>query len=169
MPPPRDMSALTDNLDASARAMSASRLEHVKALWLLCGLLASGACAAEAPLAFRIDEGRNINSFFREGPIAAHLLLRSGNEPRILVAFPAGNGGVGLWFAHTSGPIGWSLVSPPKAVLALDDKRRPMRGIEFDIETNASEQRAPRCAAGSMFHTPPVDARARYRSSAACH
>ena len=78
---------------------------------LLFGLLAISAIAkadeAIAPpgaraLAFRIDEGRNINSFLREGPVAAHLLLRSGTEPRILVAFPAGNSGVGLWFEKTS-------------------------------------------------------------------
>jgi len=124
----------------------------MKALWLLCGLVACGVLAADGPtkpapgtLAFRIDEGRNINSFLREGPVAAHLLLRSGTEPRILVAFPAGNGGVGLWFASTSGPVAWTLVTPPKAVTALDEKRRPLHGIEFDIETNANELR-PRAA-----------------------
>ena len=78
---------------------------------LLFGLMAVSAIAnADEPvappgaraLAFRIDEGRNINSFLREGPVAAHLLLRSGTEPRILVAFPAGNSGVGLWFEKTS-------------------------------------------------------------------
>ena len=101
---------------------------------LLFGLLAISAIArsdeAIAPLgartlAFRIDEGRNINSFLREGPVAAHLLLRSGTEPRILVAFPAGNSGVGLWFEKTSAKVAWTLVSPPKPITRLDEERRP--------------------------------------------
>jgi hypothetical protein len=121
----------------------------------LYGLLASAALTLAAPialsaspppaLAFRIDEGQNINSFFREGPVAAHLLLRSGTDPRILVAFPAGNSGVGLWFERTSRPVTWKLVTPPAPVMVLDEKRRPLRGIEFEVEANASEVR-PRAA-----------------------
>ena len=103
------------------------------------------AAPATSALAFRIDEGRNINSFLRDGPVAAHLLLRSGTEPRILVAFPAGNGGVGLWFANAPKPVTWTLVAPPKPITALDEKRRPLRGVEFVIETDASELR-PRAA-----------------------
>jgi hypothetical protein len=96
--------------------------------------------ASPAPaLAFRIDEGRNINSFLRDGPVAAHLLLRSGKEPRILVAFPAGNSGVGLWFAASPEPMTWTLVSAPKAITVLDEKHRPLRGIEFEIATDARE------------------------------
>jgi hypothetical protein len=94
--------------------------------------------APPTSLIFRIDEGRNINSFVREGPVAAHLLLRSGTEPRILVAFPAGNSGVGVWFEKTAKPIVWTLVSPPRPLTALDDRRRPLHGIEFDVETDAS-------------------------------
>ncbi|HEV7609760.1 MAG TPA: hypothetical protein VGO61_20665 [Steroidobacteraceae bacterium] len=90
-------------------------------------------------LAFRIDEGRNINSFLRAGPVAAHLLLRSGTEPRVLIAFPAGNGGVGVWFENTSKPITWTLVTPPRALTAIDDHRRPLRGIEFEVSTDAPE------------------------------
>ena len=115
---------------------------------LLFGLLAISAIArsdeAIAPLgartlAFRIDEGRNINSFLREGPVAAHLLLRSGTEPRILVAFPAGNSGVGLWFEKTSAKVAWTLVSPPKPITRLDEERRPLRGIEFEISADVPE------------------------------
>src|SRR5688572_27701016 len=107
---------------------------------------ARGLDASLAPaLAFRIDEGRNINSFLRDGPVAAHLLLRSGNEPRILVAFPAGNSGVGLWFATSTEPMTWKLVSDPTPITVLDEKRRPLRGIEFEIETDARDLR-PRAA-----------------------
>jgi hypothetical protein len=95
--------------------------------------------AAPGALAFRIDEGRNINSFLRAGPVAAHLLLRQGNEPRILVAFPAGNSGVGLWFEQTSRPVTWTLVAPPKAIATQDDKLRMLHGIEFEIAADAGE------------------------------
>jgi hypothetical protein len=113
-------------------------------VWLVCVLCVSAVFAAEPAsesLTFRIDEGSNINSFLRDGPIAAHLLLRSGNEPRILVAFPAGNSGVGLWFEKTGKPVQWTIVSPPKPYAALDDERRPLRGIEFEIAADAPELR----------------------------
>ena len=58
-------------------------------------------------LSFDLQEGRNFNSLLRAGPVAAHLVLRSGVEPRIVVAFPAGNSGVGVWFAHTARPVSW--------------------------------------------------------------
>ncbi len=103
------------------------------------------APATSPALAFRIDEGRNLNSFLRDGPVAAHLLLRSGNEPRILVAFPAGNSGVGLWFEKTARPVVWTLVSPPKPVMLLDLRRRPLYGIEFEVESDVPELR-PRAA-----------------------
>ena len=88
---------------------------------LLAGaLLVPSSFGATRDLSFRIDEGRNINSFLRDGPVAAHLLLRSGNEPRVLVAFPAGNSGVGLWFEKTARPVTWTLVAPPRPLNTLD-------------------------------------------------
>jgi hypothetical protein len=98
-----------------------------------------------AALSFQIDEGRNLNYFLREGPVAAHALLRSGTEPRILVAFPAGNSGVGLWFASTAMPVSWKLVMPPKPLTTTDGKGRPLHGIELEVETDAPELR-PRAA-----------------------
>jgi hypothetical protein len=105
----------------------------------------AGAAPATPPLTFRIDEGQNINSFLRDGPVAAHLLLRSGHEPRVLVAFPAGNSGVGLWFEQTDAPIEWQIVTPPKAVSTVDEKRRPLHGIEFEVTAGAAGLR-PRAA-----------------------
>jgi hypothetical protein len=49
-------------------------------------------------LQFAVDEGRIHNRFYRRGPVAAHVLVRSGPDPRLLVAFPAGNEGAGVWF-----------------------------------------------------------------------
>lgn len=101
----------------------------------------SGAALAEptpasteqaAPeLAYQVTEGQNINAFLRDGPAAAHVLLRSGDSPRILVAFPAGNSGVGLWFAPLASTAQWTLESPP-APLALPDTRgRTLHGVHF--------------------------------------
>jgi hypothetical protein len=106
------------------------------------GLLLVAAAHAQSPsLSFRIDEGHNINSFVREGPVAAHLLLRSGHEPRILVAFPAGNSGVGLWIERSRSPVSWTLVEPPKPLTARDGKDRPLHGIEFDVSIEPGELR----------------------------
>ncbi|HET9474191.1 MAG TPA: hypothetical protein VFO82_09870, partial [Steroidobacteraceae bacterium] len=52
-----------------------------------------------------------------------------------------GNSGVGLWFERTNKPVAWTLVSPPTSVMVLDAKRRPLHGIEFDVEVDASELR----------------------------
>lgn len=80
--------------------------------WLLAVMLplaAPAAFAIEAPLQFRISEGRIENAFYQDGPVAAHLLLSSGDKPRALVAFPAGNSGVGLWFDDVATPVQWTL------------------------------------------------------------
>jgi hypothetical protein len=94
--------------------------------------------AAPSALQFQIDEGRNVNSFFREGTVAAHLLLRSGTNPRILVAFPAGNSGVGLWFEQTEQPVTWSLTRDPIAVSDNDAAGRPLHGIEAEVAVDTS-------------------------------
>jgi hypothetical protein len=120
----------------------------MKMKWLLTGsmICLAGVSLAQAqvsapPLVFRIDEGHNLNSFVRAGPVAAHLLLRSGNDARILVAFPAGNSGVGLWFARSREPVDWKLLASPRPITALDGKRRELHGIEFEIEVAARELR----------------------------
>lgn len=94
------------------------RLKHSASRLLLAALLAAptlGPALAydrgtvPAPLQFRITEGRIENAFHQEGDIAAHLLLSSGNRPRVLVAFPAGNSGTGVWFEDTAAPVQWTL------------------------------------------------------------
>ncbi len=82
-------------------------------------LALTGASAWGKPdVSYQVEEGQNINAFMREGPAAAHLLLRSGIDPRILVAFPAGNSGVGLWFERTARPVTWRIESAPSPVQA---------------------------------------------------
>jgi len=102
---------------------------------LLLPLAKTCAGAGDAPpkLAFEVTEGFNLNAFLREGPVAAHLLLRSGHDPRILVAFPAGNSGVGLWFARTAESVNWTLRGPLQPRTDQDEKGRALHGIVAEV------------------------------------
>ncbi len=60
-------------------------------------------------------------------------MLRSGPAPRILVAFPAGNSGVGLWFAHQKSNAPWKIRGQPRPVDARDGKGRALHGISADV------------------------------------
>ncbi len=111
----------------------------------LVSVIALASCATTKPppaapptLRFQIDEGRNINSFVREGAVAAHLLLRSGTDPRILVAFPAGNSGVGLWFSKSERPLEWTLSRPPVPVSEKDARGRPLHGLEAEVTVDTA-------------------------------
>lgn len=105
---------------------------------LLTALTIAAGQGAAAPqretrspeLAYQLVEGQNLNAFIREGRVAAHLLLRNGRDPRILVAFPAGNSGVGLWFAPVATAATWRLDQPPRPLNLTDAKGRPLYGIE---------------------------------------
>lgn len=104
---------------------------------LIVASIMSTVVASAAPLAFRIDEGNNLNVFTRDGKVAAHLLLRSGNDPRILVAFPAGNSGVGLWFESSQQPVAWTISEQPRPISINDSKGRPLHGIEAQVAIDA--------------------------------
>lgn len=116
------------------------------AIWM-----AGAAAAAVAPLAtaddavpdqrlaFDVNEGSNLNSFLRDGPVAAHLLLRSGQDPRILVAFPAGNSGVGLWFSHGELPVTWALPGRPQPLSDVDHKGRRLYGMVAEVTVTGAE------------------------------
>jgi len=80
-------------------------------------------------LAYQLTEGQNLNAFVRDGAVAAHLLLRNGVDPRILVAFPAGNSGVGVWFEPLAHGAQWRLERAPTP---LNDG--PLHGIAFTAE-----------------------------------
>ncbi len=83
---------------------------------VLLALTVTSGVSAAPDLAYRLTEGQNLNAFVREDTVAAHLLLRNGTDPRILVAFPAGNSGVGLWFEPMARPATWRLDRPPRPV-----------------------------------------------------
>ena len=101
--------------------------------WWLGSGVAAAATPLEGRLDFEIKEGLNSNRFLREGDVAAHLVLRAGTDPRILIVFPAGNSGVGLWFAHQSAHARWALRGAPAAVHAADSRGRALNGIAVDV------------------------------------
>src|ERR1700736_255949 len=100
---------------------------------LLIGLPATCGATQEALFHFEVKEGQNLNYFLRDGMTAAHLVLRSGNTPRLLVAFPAGNSGVGIWFQSQQTPSSeWVINSEPTAMTVRDSAGRPLYGIAFE-------------------------------------
>ena len=101
-------------------------------LVLLPDMGATAGAAPETPFHFEVKEGRNINDFLRDGNTAAHLVLRSGEAPRILVAFPAGNSGVGLWFQPQKTAAEWVVEAAPTTRVMKDSAGRPLYGISFE-------------------------------------
>ncbi|MGN6268482.1 MAG: hypothetical protein ACTHM0_01145 [Sphingomonas sp.] len=99
-------------------------------------LAALAACAmpleAQTPKrVFGRQEGLNVNSFVRQGAVAAHIVLRSGSEPRVIVAFPAGNSGAGLWFDTLGKAAEWRMTAPARPVTMRDSRGRALHGVTF--------------------------------------
>ena len=109
-------------------------------LAVLLGL--TGAAPVEH---YALREGLNINSFTRSGPVAAHVVLRSGKQPRLLVAFPAGNSGTALWFEPLAREAEWRLEGEPQPVTVNDARGRPLHGVRFTVTIDA-ERLVPRQA-----------------------
>ena len=107
------------------------------AMAALGGVPASAITPPDRRLDFEVIEGLNLNRLTRQGNVASHLVLRSGSQPRILIAFPAGNSGVGLWFAKQSAPLSWTLLGAPRIVHEKDGRGRALRGIEVKLITKA--------------------------------
>ena len=106
---------------------------------LLCVVPAGATRAGEPRLDFQVEEGLNLNHLVRQGAVAAHLLLRSGDDPRILIAFPAGDSGVAVWFVHQADAAHWSLSAPPRPVHELDASGRVLYGITALATVTARE------------------------------
>jgi hypothetical protein len=87
-------------------------------------------------LEFDITDGALENHFFRQGTVAAHLLTSSGKSPRLIVAFPADNTGVGVWFNDTTEDtqLGVAAGTKVKGIDRLDG----MRGVSAQLESSAS-------------------------------
>jgi hypothetical protein len=110
---------------------------------VVLALLAAAAPAELQPvqprLDFEVKEGLNLNHFVREGNVAAHLLLRSGSDPRILIAFPAGDSGVGVWFVHHPARVSWTLHGPPEPIHDADRNGRVLYGIVADVSLSGDD------------------------------
>ena len=94
-----------------------------------------GGCASrhEAPeLQFAIEDGAIQNEFFRDGPVAAHVVLKSAAAPRLIVAFPAGNSGVGVWFAPQEAAARWAAPEDVEAVSRKAAGGGVRRGVRFE-------------------------------------
>ncbi|MEJ8795193.1 hypothetical protein WKR88_02760 [Trinickia caryophylli] len=92
-----------------------------------------------AVLAFQMDSGGQTNAFYRQGNVSAHLLMRSSTKPRLLVIFPAGNSGTGLWFEDTAQAVSWSLDAPLAPSMNRDIQGRNLYGISADVSVNVSQ------------------------------
>jgi hypothetical protein len=128
-------------------------LNATSILMCSCCLLSAAAGAAQpasSSLAYEVTEGLNINRFLRQDQVAAHLVLRSGNAPRVLVAFPAGNSGVGLWFEPVAVAVRWRPSGVLRALHQSDERGRPLYGLAADASIDARELRVRQAVLSSV-------------------
>jgi hypothetical protein len=97
----------------------------------------AAAGAASGPLRFSVAEGRIHNEFFRDGQVAAHLVLTSGPAPRLVVAFPAGNSGTAVWFDALPGALTWT---PDADIVAANRniEEGVLRGVTAELEATGA-------------------------------
>jgi hypothetical protein len=102
-------------------------------------------------LAFGVHEGHIRNYFHRQGPVAVHLLTRSGPAPRLIAAFPAGNQGIGVWFdAEGDETQVWvgAMAQPSDetavvaggglAAVVREEGEKDMHGVRATVKSDAS-------------------------------
>ena len=116
-------------------------------LAIFCLLLLGVPASAEPDLSFAITEGRIQNHFFRDGPVAAHAVLRSGPAARLVFAFPAGNSGAGLWLREATE---WRLAAPLRAAQQRLPDGSLRRGIVIELEADAASLTVERALLGSV-------------------
>lgn len=110
------------------------RLSRLGLALPLLALLAAGPVRAEDPLRFALTVGHHENQFFRQGPVAAHLVLGGG---RIIIALPAGNSGIGLWSDAEGKAVPLHLVEPLTPVEIKDGRGRPLYGVSGLVKIGA--------------------------------
>lgn len=130
--------------------MNATTIRARTARWLiLLAALLSGcsgggsdstsqSAGGSASLAFQMNAGGQLNAFYREGSVAAHLLMRSSTRPRLLVVFPAGNSGTGIWFDDTAQPVNWSLDTAMAPSVGHDLLGRTLYGITANVAVDTA-------------------------------
>ncbi|MCH7893375.1 MAG: hypothetical protein IH907_02555 [Proteobacteria bacterium] len=101
-------------------------------------------------LHFVVQEGKIYNEFYRQGSVAAHMLLTSGLKPRLIVAFPAGNSGVSLWFKQQDELVEWQSVENMTGVRQYNANGEPLFGIQVEITVTASQLVLEKAVLGSI-------------------
>jgi hypothetical protein len=101
-------------------------------------------------LDFSIREGQIYNHFFRQGPVAAHAVLTSGDQPRLVVVFPAGNSGVSLWFKSLDSEVNWSGIDRIRGIRQSNRDGEPLYGVETDIRVDAAKLTVDEAVLGSV-------------------
>ncbi len=101
-------------------------------------------------LNFEITEGNVFNQFYRQDNVAAHSLFTSGNQPRAVVAFPAGNSGVSLWFAETHKAVNWQQIGEtlPAHDSTLDGDA--LHGVAMQYQVDADKLEVEQAILGSV-------------------
>jgi len=123
-------------------------IRSIKSVFVILFIIILSACAKEqesgmivegAKLHFVVQEGQIYNEFYRQGPVAAHTVLTSGPKPRLIVAFPAGNSGVSLWFKEMADSVKWQTVENMTGVLQYNEGGDPLYGIEAVLTVSAAQ------------------------------
>ena len=82
---------------------------------------------------FTIDEGDNHNILYRDGGLAAHVLVTgAGKKSRVIFSFPSENSGVGVWFDVHSSEIQFKAKGQP-SVVKIADGASPALEIRFEL------------------------------------
>lgn len=116
-------------------------------LAIFCLLLLGARADAAPDLSFAVTEGRIQNHLFRDGPVAAHAVLRSGPAARLVFAFPAGNSGAGLWLKEATE---WRLIAPLRPAHRHQNGGGMLRGIVAVLEADAARLTVERALVGSI-------------------
>jgi hypothetical protein len=88
-----------------------------------------------------LEEGRYLSRLYRRGPIAAHVEVRSGEAPRVVIAFPAGASAVGVLFEGTA-PL--EIAGPIEEIVGED------KGVTVPIRASASRLVVDDAVTGSI-------------------
>ncbi|MFH1176976.1 MAG: hypothetical protein V1750_06175, partial [Acidobacteriota bacterium] len=87
-------------------------------------------------LRFCLEEGAGHNCVLRDTTAAAHVIASSGERPRLVVAFPAENSGIGLWARHAvSGKVQLRIAGPLRSFSA-----GRLRGVRVALSSSAPQR-----------------------------
>jgi len=93
-------------------------------------------------LAFEARHEPLRSQFLRQGPVAVHFLVRSGERPRVLAAFPAGDAGIGIWFrpaaAGTQLSFAGDVAGSALGALTREGGAHPLRGARTILRSTAT-------------------------------